>query len=102
MNIAILYYFFSMDTKISAKNSLFIIFFSQIASLLTAFLRNSIPDFDIGILILMVLGGICGALLGTKISKHFKEHHTEQFFVVLLCFIVGINIYNIVKFAMQI
>lgn len=99
MNIAILYYFFSMDAKTSALNSLFIIFFSQLASLVTVFVQQKVPQVDPVILLLMIVGGIGGALLGSKISRHISVRHVEKFFCALMVVIMFINIYNIIKFA---
>ena len=42
INLVVLFYFFSMETKTAAQNSLYIILFSQITSLLTTL----IPGFD--------------------------------------------------------
>ena len=54
MNIAVLHYFFSMDAKKSAINSLYIIFFSQMASLITTAAQRNIPDVNHWILILLI------------------------------------------------
>lgn len=102
MNIAILYYFFSMDAKTSALNSLYIIFFSQLASLVAAFAQQKVPQVDLLVLALMIIGGITGALLGSKISSRISVRRVEEFFCVLMIFIIGINIYNIIKFSLLI
>ncbi|MHB1484748.1 MAG: sulfite exporter TauE/SafE family protein [Saccharofermentanales bacterium] len=102
MNIAILYYFFSMDAKTSALNSLFIIFFSQLASLATVLVQQKVPQVDPIILLLMIVGGISGALLGSKISHHISVRNVEKFFCALMVVVMLINIYNIVKFALLI
>ncbi len=44
VNLVVLFYFFSMDTKTAAGNSLYIILFSQAASLVTTVVTNNIPD----------------------------------------------------------
>ena len=59
-------YCFSMDTKVAAQNSLYIILFSQIANLLTTLITRSVPAFDILTLVLMVCGGIGGGMIGRK------------------------------------
>ena len=45
-NLVILFYFFSMDTKTAAQNSLYIILFSQVTSLVTTLLTRSVPPFS--------------------------------------------------------
>ena len=52
INLVVLFFFFSMSTKIAAENSLYIIFFSQIASLVSTIISGSVPDFQIGVLTL--------------------------------------------------
>ena len=52
-----------MDTKTAAVNSLYIILFSQAASLLATLVTASVPEFRIPALILMVAGGIGGGIV---------------------------------------
>lgn len=61
INLVVLYFFFGMDTKTAAANSLYIILFSQLSSLLTTLLTRSVPEFSWGVLGLMVLGGALAA-----------------------------------------
>ena len=56
INLVVLYYFFSMDTKTVAANSLYVIFFSQLCNLLTTLLTNTVPPVHWPELVLMVLG----------------------------------------------
>lgn len=44
INLAVLYYFFSMDTKTAALNSLYIILFSQIASFCSTVFQGKVPE----------------------------------------------------------
>ena len=83
INLFVLFYFFSMTTKTAAENSLYIIFFSQIASL---------------ILILMVIGGICGGIVGRAVNKKISEMTVDKLFLGLMIIIIFINIYNIYRF----
>lgn len=43
INLVVLFYFFSMDTKAAAQNSLYIILFSQITSFLQTVLTGKVP-----------------------------------------------------------
>ena len=45
MNIALLYFFFSMEGKDAARNSLFVVFISQFASLASTLLQQRVPGF---------------------------------------------------------
>ena len=95
INLVVLFFFFSMSTKLAAENSLYIIFFSQIASLISTIVTGSVPDFQIGVLVLMVAGGIAGGICGRAINKKIDEKTVDKLFIALM---VLINIYNIYKF----
>lgn len=98
VNLVILYYFFSMSTKVAAENSLYIILFSQVTSLISTLCSGNVPRFQPGLLIFMIaagiLGGICGRLINKKINDKLVDHLSVFIMVVL----IGINIYNIWKF----
>lgn len=98
INLVVLFYFFSMDTKTAAENSLYIILFSQIASLLSSVVTNSIPAFSINILILMAIGGITGGIAGRICNKKIDNRHVDQLFIGLMIIMILINIYNIYKY----
>lgn len=99
MNVAVLYYFFSMDAKQAAKNSIYIIIFSQTASLLSSVIKGTVPDFKLSYLIAMICGGVGGALLGAAISKRINNSGVEKVFNILLLVIIGIGCYNIFKYT---
>lgn len=98
-NVAILFFFFSMEAKEAAKNSLFIIIFSQISSILSAIVTGSVPDFSWLNLIFMVAGGVGGALIGAAISKRIDNHGVEKLLKLLSLLIVLIGVYNIFKYT---
>ncbi|MGG7176371.1 sulfite exporter TauE/SafE family protein [Clostridium paraputrificum] len=98
LNIALLYYFLSMSAKESTINSLFIIFFSQVTSLVTTLLTGNIPEFDLIFLVLMCSGGVLGGIVGSKVGKKMDDCKTENFFMLVLCMLTFINIFNIIKF----
>lgn len=100
LNIALLYYFFSMEAKNAALNSLYIIFLSQIASLISTLVHNNVPVFDPVVLIVMILGGVSGALIGGTFNKRMSNKHVEIFFSGLLVIIAFINIYNFLQFVL--
>lgn len=98
VNLVILFYFFSMTTKVAVENSLYIIFFSQISSLLWSILTKSVPDFDLFTLLLMIVGGICGGIVGRALNKRIPEKTVDKLFISLMGIIILINIYNIFIF----
>ena len=102
INLVVLHYFFSMDTKTAALNSLYIIFFSQGTSLASALIQQKVPSFDSVTLLVMVAGGVAGGLLGRKIAKKLSTAGTDRVFYVLLLVITAISGYNLVHYASMI
>ncbi len=100
INLVVLYFFFSMTTKEAAQNSLYIIMFSQIASLIQTLVTDSVPPFEPMLLLLMILGGIFGAIVGRLVNKHITDKIVEKLFIGIMIVIIIINIFNIYQFVM--
>lgn len=98
INLVVLYYFFSMDTKCAAQNSLYIIFISQLISLLFSFATGEIPKLPLLLYMLMVCCGILGGAVGRKINKQISEKNVNKLFIALLCIIMIICCYNFCRF----
>jgi len=98
INLVVLFFFFSMDTKAAAQNSLYIILFSQITGLLNSLVTGTVPEFSVWLLVLMVIGGILGGMSGRVINKKIDEMVVDKLFLFLMVVIIGINIYNIYQF----
>lgn len=98
MNLVVLYYFFSMSVKTAVENSLYIIMYSQIASLILSFMTG-LPDFDKSFFFVMALGGLAGGISGRKINKYIKDSHVNKLFILLLIIMIGINLYNMYRFS---
>ena len=98
INLVALFYFFSMETKAAAQNSLYIILFSQIASLLNSLITKTVPEFSFWLLVLMMIGGILGGISGRSINKKIDSNVVDKLFIFLMAVIIGINIYNIYQF----
>lgn len=98
-NIAVLSFLFSMDTKTAAKNSIYIIVFSQLSSILMAVLGHTVPTFSWLTLLVMAAGGIGGALAGAALSRRMDNTKVEYLLRGMLLVIIGINIYNVFKFV---
>ena len=94
INLVVFYYFFSMDTKTAAQNSLYTIFFSQLSALLTSFVTKSVPDFEMIALLLMIAGGIIGGAAGRKCNKKISAKVVEYLFIGLMVVIIGISAWN--------
>ena len=100
INLMVLSFFFSMDTKVAAQNSLYIILFSQIASLITTLATGSVPSFEWSALALMVAGGIGGGIVGRKLYKRMDLKAVNGLYICLMGIIVSISIYNCIKYSL--
>lgn len=99
INLVVLFYFFSMDTKTAAQNSLYIILFSQAAGLVNSIAASQIPEFSFLLLAVMVLSGIAGGAIGRKVCKGLNEITVNRLFIVLMGEIVMICCYNIYQLS---
>ena len=94
INLVVLFFFFGMETKTAAQNSLYIILFSQAASLLATLVTGSVPEFRIPALVLMVAGGIGGGIVGRVLNKKMDNRAVDKLFICLMAVIIGICVYN--------
>lgn len=99
INLVVLFYFFSMDAKTAAQNSLYIIMVSQIASLIASFVTRSIPEFPAVLLVVSIACGVLGGMVGRKINKKIDNRMVEKLFLGLLCVIVAVCGFNIYRFS---
>lgn len=99
INLMVLSYFFGMNTKNAAQNSLYVIFFSQSASLIATLLTRTVPEFTWSSLALMVCGGIGGGVAGRIINKWISDKAVDKLFMVLMVAIIFISIYNTVCYS---
>lgn len=99
INLVVLFFFFSMETKTAAANSLYIILFSQLTSLISTLVTNTVPEFDFLVLALMVCGGIFGGIVGRKVNKHIESKTVDKLFIVLMGIIIIISVYNALKYS---
>ena len=97
INLVVLFFFFSMRTTTAAANSLYVIFFSQLASLIASIVTKSIPEFPTAVLVWMAAGGIAGGVLGRAMNKRLEEKLVNRLFVGLMVVMILLNVYNIYK-----
>ena len=98
INIMFLSYLFSMDTKHAALNSLYIIFFSHVANLITYFVQGAVPAFSVVLLISMMTCGVFGAMAGRRISKQLDNRQVDRLFMGIMLVIVFLSAYNVLRF----
>lgn len=101
INLMILSYIFSLDTKNSALASLFIIFFSQLFSLISSLATRTVPTFEWPMLIMMMVCAVVGSTLGRMFSKKMDNKAVDKLFMALMAVIIALSVYNCVKFGMM-
>ena len=99
INLAVLYFFFSMDAKTAALNSIYVILFSQSASVLSTVVQGKVPQFSVPVLIVMIAGGILGGFAGRTISKKLDNRKVDILFRWMLILITAISCYNLWRYA---
>ena len=99
INLVVLYFFFSMETKVAAQNSLYIILFSQLASFLFTVISGKVPEFPVVLFVCMVCCGILGGVVGRKINKKIDSNTVSKLFLGLMVVIMGICCYNFFRYS---
>lgn len=99
INLIVLFYFFSMEIKEAAENSLYIILFSQMASLVSSIVTQTIPSVDLILFVLMVIGGILGGIIGRGFNKKIQSKTVRKLFISLMAVVIVINTYNVFYFS---
>lgn len=94
-NMAVLYFFFSMDTKTAAQNSLYIILISQISGLIKNIITENLPEVALLLLIAMVFCGIAGSEMGSRLNQWLDDKKTTILFEGSMVLVMIICIYNI-------
>lgn len=98
INLIVLAFFFSMEEKQAAVNSLYIILFSQATSLLSTVVGGSVPEVDLLLVLLMIAGGAGGGMVGSKVSQKISGSLVNRLFIGMMIVIIGISLYNTISF----
>ncbi len=96
INLMVLSFFFSMESKVAAIHSLYIIFFSQAVSLVFTVTGGNVPAVSPVYLLVMILGGVLGALFGSHIYRKMSNKHVDILFTVLVVLVILITAKNLV------
>lgn len=92
LNVYLFVMLFAMTTKEATVNSVAIIFLSQGAKLLTVFGTTDFRAYDLSVLPFMVVGGVLGGLIGSKINQEMSSRSIDFFFKGVLTLLLTINI----------
>ena len=96
------YLFFSMNAKEAAVNSLITILFSQMTKVFTSIDNVFAGHYDLTMLPVMVIGGILGGIIGSKLNKNMSNEFIVKVLNMVILSLVLLNIYNVLGAFRQI
>ncbi len=97
VNVALIIYLFSFDTKTATVCSLITILFAQISKLATTAFTGGFSDFDLSVVPVMIVGAVAGGFLGAVINKKSSEKAVEKAFSAVQVFVLAVTLFNIVN-----
>ncbi len=97
INVALIIYLFSFDTKTATVCSLITILFAQISKLASVALGAGFGAFDLSMAPVMVVGAIAGGFLGASLNKKLPEKSVERAFNAVQLLVLAISVFNIVR-----
>jgi len=97
INVAVLAFVFSMNTKDAAICSLVIILFSQFANFIAGLVSGVYWKHDLSILPVMIIGAIGGGFLGAYLQRKFTEKQVEKMFNGVQLIVLAMCFYNIIR-----
>lgn len=97
INVALIIFLFSVDTKTATICSLVTILFAQISKLATVAFTTGFSEFDLSIAPLMIIGAILGGLIGAGFNKKCSEKTVEIAFNSVQLLVLGITVFNIIR-----
>ena len=96
-NMAALFFFFSMDVKTAAMNSLFIILLSQTAGMILLAVTGGIPVIAPLLLVGVILAAIAGSETGSRIGGLISAKTTSKLLMGAMALVMLICVYNFAK-----
>lgn len=97
INVALMIFLFSFDTKTATVCSLITILFAQISKLIGVALGSGFGGFTLTMLPPMIIGAIAGGFIGASLNKRLDEKTVEACFNGVQLLVLAIAIFNIVR-----
>ncbi len=97
INITVIIFLFSLQTKTATICSLLTILFSQAAKLTTIAFTNGFPELDLIVVVVMVIAAIFGGFLGAYFNKKLSEETVEKTFNIVVLVVLGLTVFNIIR-----
>ncbi|MBQ8178063.1 MAG: sulfite exporter TauE/SafE family protein [Clostridia bacterium] len=102
MNVAVIIFLFGYGMKTASICSLAIIIFSQATKIITMTITGGFGIFNVPILIFVLIASVVGAFIGRFITKKVSDKGAKICFLCAQIIIVGLCIYNIVNYSLQV
>lgn len=102
INVCILTIFFSMNAKEAAVNSIITILFSQGSKLGKIVITTGFSSMNLSMLPYMIVGGILGGLIGSKLNKLFSSDAILKIFNITVAMLIILNVYNVISLLIKI
>lgn len=96
--MVLLYFCFSMETKVAVQNSLYIILISQASSVIFTAVKGNLPAVRPALLLGMVIFGILGGAAGRRLNSRINSHIVNKLFIAVMLIIILICVYNFVQY----
>ena len=97
INVALIIYLFSVNTKTATVCSLVTILFAQISKLSTVAFTTGFSAFNLSVAPFMIVGAIIGGFLGAMLNKKCSEKTVEKAFNAVQLLVMGITVFNIIR-----
>lgn len=97
INVALIIYLFSYDSKTATVCSLVTILFAQTSKLCTAAFVSGFSGLDLRVAPVMIIAAIIGGFIGAGLNKKCSEMTVEKAFNCVQLLVLVITVFNIVK-----
>lgn len=96
LNVAALSLLFALGAKEGAVYSLAIIFFSQLSKIVLSTASGALFAVDLSFVPVVVIPAVTGGLIGTFGNRSLSEQGVRRIYVVVMCLLPLISLYNCV------
>ncbi len=97
INVALIIYLFSYDTKTATVCSLLTILFAQISKLCAVHCTTGFGVFDLSVAPMMIVGAIAGGFIGSSLNRRCSEIAVEKSFNAVQLLVLAIAVFNILR-----
>lgn len=97
INVALIIYLFSYDTKTATVCSLITILFAQLSKLGGVAMTTGFAVYDLSMLPVMVVGAVSGGFIGASFHKRCDEAMIEKTFNAVQLLVLALSVFNIVR-----